>query len=79
MTIKKFIDLKSKKKYTRPKKKSSIRALATVELNSYIAILAPPKYKKQPYSNGAKGFFFIFYLFFLPSLQQCITIYSCAL
>ena len=30
-----------------------IKALAAVELNSYIAILAPPKHKKSPSSSGA--------------------------
>ena len=42
-----------------------LRALGAVELNSYIAILAPPKHKKSTYSSGVKGFFF------LPSLLQC--------
>ena len=30
-----------------------IRALAAVELNNYIAILAPPNTQKNPYSSGA--------------------------
>ena len=29
-----------------------------MELNSYIAILAPPKHQKQPCSSGAKGISF---------------------
>ena len=35
-----------------------LRALAVVELNSYIAILAPPKHQKEAYSSGAKSIFF---------------------
>ena len=30
-----------------------VRSLAAVELNSYIAILAPPKHQKQPHNSGA--------------------------
>ena len=39
---------------------SFFRALVAVELNSYIAILAPPKHKNHPYNSGAKGIFFTF-------------------
>ena len=49
-----------------------LRELVAVELNSHIAILAPPKHKNQPYSSGVRGFFF-----FLPSLLLCTTIYGC--
>ena len=49
-----------------------LRELVAVELNSYIAILAPPKHKNQPYSSGDKKYFF------LPSLLQCTAIYGCA-
>ena len=35
-----------------------LRALVAVELNNYIAILAPPKHKNQPYSSGDKKYFF---------------------
>ena len=41
-------------------KEKSIGALATVELNSYIVILTPPKHKKLPSSSGAKAIFFSF-------------------
>ena len=34
---------------------SILRALTAVELNSYIAILAPPKHKNPHYSSGVKG------------------------
>ena len=44
-----------------------------MELNSYIAILAPPKHKKPPPSSGA------IQLFFLASLLQCTSINRCAL
>ena len=37
-----------------------LRALTTVELNSYITILAPPKHKNPHYSSGAKGKIFTF-------------------
>ena len=37
-----------------------IKALVVVELNSYIAILAPPKHKKPPSNGGAKTIFFSF-------------------
>ena len=37
-----------------------LRALAVVELNSYIVILAPPKHKKPPSSSGAIAIFFSF-------------------
>ena len=33
----------------------ALRALTAVELNSYIAILVPPKHKNPHYSSGAKG------------------------
>ena len=45
-----------------------IKALAAVELNSYIAILTPPKHKKPPSSSRAK--------FFLALLLQCTSIYG---
>ena len=38
-----------------------LRAFAVVELNSYIAILAPPKHQKQPCNSGTKGVFFFFF------------------
>ena len=38
----------------------SVRALVAVELKSYIAILAPSKHKKNPYSSEAKLIFFSF-------------------
>ena len=40
-----------------------VRVLAIAELNSYNAILAPPKYQKQPCSGEA-------YLYFLAELLQ---------
>ena len=39
-----------------------LRALIAVELNSYIAILAPLKHKNQHYSSGAKGIFFFTFI-----------------
>jgi len=37
-----------------------VRALTAVELNSYIAILAPPKHKNPHCSNVAKSKIFTF-------------------
>ena len=48
-----------------------IKALATVELNSYIAILTPPKHKKQPYSSGVKDIFFSFVATVCCYLKLC--------
>ena len=41
-----------------PKHKQHLRALEAIELNSYIAILAPPKHQKEACSNEAKSIFF---------------------
>ena len=38
----------------------TLRALTTVKLNSYIAILVLPKHKNPYYSSGVKGKFFTF-------------------
>ena len=35
-----------------------IRVFVIMELNSYIAILTPPKHKNQSFSSGVKGIFF---------------------
>ena len=50
-----------------------IRALTAMELNSYIAMLAPSKQKNSHYSNGAKGKIFTF------TLLQCTVMHGCAL
>ena len=75
-TIAHFIIIKKKKKkkahFINNKNKSLV--LVAVELNSYIAILAPPKHKNQLYNSGVKSFFF-----FLPSLLPCTAIDGCAL
>ena len=62
-----------------------LRALTTMKLNSYIAILASPKYKNL-YHSGVKGknfnlilrshyFFFLIFLFFLHFilLSSCLS------
>ena len=48
-----------------------IKALVAVELNSYIAILTPPKHRKQPYSSGVKDIFFSFIATVHCDLRLC--------
>ena len=74
-TIAHFIIIKKKKKAHFINNKNKSLVLVAVKLNSYIAILAPPKHKNQLYNSGVKSFFF----FFLPSLLQCMAIDGCAL
>jgi len=50
-----------------------LRALVVVELKNYIAILAPPKHKKNSYSNGAKPIFFNFIVTVHIYLWMCIV------
>ena len=54
-----------------PKHKQHLRALEAIELNSYIAILAPPKHKKQPYNSGVKDMFFSFIATVHCDLRLC--------
>ena len=52
---------------------SYIRAFTIVKLNSYIAILASPKYKNSYYSSGAKGKNFTFIVIVHSYVWLCIV------